>query len=156
MVDEVLTGPASIYSSYFQIARGLRYALSPSTGNVETAPKGRRVDISAMFFLLRAALIIGVIFYFSPVRQEGGSATSLDAAGWSRDSSRAALDAVDRAGELQSLWQALPGQAKKEAFDRLMASASGLSSDGPVQASDTLMPDDLKPAWRGGGAGAGR
>jgi hypothetical protein len=112
-----------------------------------------------MFFLLRAALIIGVIFYLSPVRQKGGSAArSLDdVAGWSRESSRAALDAVGRAGELESLWQGLPDEAKKAALDRLLASAPGHLSDEPAEATDTLRPDDLKPAWRGGrAAGAGR
>jgi hypothetical protein len=110
-----------------------------------------------MFFLLRAALIIGVIFYFSPVRHEGGSATGLDAAaGWSRDPSRAALDAAGHAGELQSLWEALPDDAKKAALDRLLASAPDHPSGEPPSATDTLLPDDLKPAWRGGRAGASR
>jgi hypothetical protein len=110
-----------------------------------------------MFLLLRAALVIGVIFYFSPVRHESGSATSPDdVTGWGRESSRAALDAVDRVGELQSVWHALPDEAKNAALDRFLATGSDPSSEASVQATDTLLPDDLKPAWRGGRAGASR
>jgi hypothetical protein len=112
-------------------------------------PDGRRPDFETMFFLLRATLIIGLIFWFSPVRRESGSMPSPDTvAGWSRATPGAALDPVEQVGHLQSLWETLPDGVKRAAVGGLFASAPVRPPGPQNESSDTLLPEDLKPVWR--------
>ena len=106
-----------------------------------------------MFSTLRAAVIIGAIFYLSPVRQGGDRPVRLDdVVKWSREAAPAAVAApLDQAAQLQSLWQALPDSAKPALTNR-SAGASAPHAAPPARdaaATDTLLPDDLQPQWRG-------
>jgi hypothetical protein len=101
-----------------------------------------------MFFLLRAGLVIGLIFYLSPLRPSGG--VSLDSLVAS------AVDAVTPSGparppvpgapanpvpstvaEAERLWRNLPPEARQAVLDRLRAKAASSLQDAvaSVQAS---------------------
>jgi hypothetical protein len=102
-----------------------------------------------MFSILRFILVIGAIFYYSPVRQ-GGAAVSLDALlGPKKSGSEAkakAAPADETSTRLETVWQALPDGAKRAAVDKIL-STSGLVAAGskPV---DTLQPGDRQAASR--------
>ena len=106
-----------------------------------------------MFSVLRIAIVIGVIFYLSPVRQGGEKPVRMgDIAKWSQEAAPALAVPLEQATQLQSLWQALPEPAKKAVVDRAIASGpSPAASPAPPQGTDTLQLDDLQPAWRGDG-----
>jgi hypothetical protein len=91
-----------------------------------------------MFSLLRAILIIGVIFYYSPVRQ-GGAPASLDGlTGWTKPADPTEAGA----GRLEAAWDVLPERAKQAVVDKMLAS-TGL---GAQMATDTLLPTDRQLA----------
>jgi len=111
-----------------------------------------------MFSLLRAVLIIGAIFYYSPVRQGGEGASALDGIlAWSgqrpqaAEAAPAAAAPAEASTRLESMWQALPDSAKQAVLDRIMAT-SGLGTVTPSPsdpAGDTLRPSDRQAPWRG-------
>ena len=89
-----------------------------------------------MFSILRTILIVGVIFYYSPVRQENVPPPSLDGVlGWSKDTAETQPDPSP--GHLETVWRALPEGAKQAVVDKILA-GSGLGSKG----TDTLLPTD--------------
>jgi hypothetical protein len=99
-----------------------------------------------MFSLLRIVLIVGVIFYHSPVRNP--------ADGWGvRERPTDSLK-DEAPARLEAVWGALPERARQSIVDRIVMSAVG--SANPATAAlkhtpptDTLEPQDLQPAWRG-------
>jgi hypothetical protein len=104
-----------------------------------------------MFSTLRAVIIIGVIFYLSPVRQGGERPARVDdVVKWGQDTlATSASIPLDKAAQLQSLWQALPESAKKSVTDQVSGSSTGRAGSSLPATSDTLTPGDLQPHWRG-------
>jgi hypothetical protein len=105
-----------------------------------------------MFRLLRAALLVGIIFYLSPVRQ-GGDPMALAASmlGWIgfAPSTEAPARPAEASAKLETMWRALPGSAKQAVVDEIV-NRSGLGPDASkAPAADTLHAGDRKPAWRG-------
>ncbi|MBM6592410.1 hypothetical protein [Microvirga pudoricolor] len=104
-----------------------------------------------MFWLLRAAVIVGVIFYLSPVRQGGDPLALASAAlGWIGivPASGSPTPHPETGAKLETLWKALPDTAKQAVVDELV-NRSGLAP--APKGADTLHPGDRKPAWRGEG-----
>jgi len=109
-----------------------------------------------MFSLLRAALIIGAIFYYSPVRQGDEGASALDGIlAWSGQKPQAAEAApaaaapTEASTRLETMWQALPDSAKQAVIDRIMATSGLGTAPSSSPASDTLKPSDRQAPWRG-------
>jgi hypothetical protein len=63
-------------------------------------------DFSSMFLLLRIAIVVGIIVYWSPARVP----TSIDSAGV----------AVERAEELSRLWGSLPEPVREQALRNIV------------------------------------
>jgi exoribonuclease R len=107
-----------------------------------------RPSAALMFSILRFILIVGAIFYYSPVRQRGDAPASLEALmGWAKaDGAAKAADSA-HSERLETMWQALPESAKQAVIDKILTT-SGLGSD--TKATDTLQPGDRHPAWRDG------
>jgi len=107
-----------------------------------------------MFSILRFFVIVGVIFYYSPVRQQGEGTAAIEA--WLSPKKEkppietAAPPPADNPGRLETMWQALPDSAKQVVIDKILTT-SGLGTAG-VKATDTLQPGDRQPSWRGDGA----
>ncbi|MXQ14490.1 hypothetical protein [Microvirga makkahensis] len=102
-----------------------------------------------MFSILRFILIVGVIFYYSPVRDHGESPDpTLDSAapGHTEHAGPVAppLPSDGAPGHLEAVWQALPDSAKQAVVEKILA-ASGLTSAAP-KPSDTLRPEDRAPS----------
>jgi hypothetical protein len=100
-----------------------------------------------MFSVLRFILIVGAIFYYSPVRQGSGAPASLEAllGRKSESGSKAPAPAADTSVDrLETLWQALPNGAKQAVIDKVLTT-SGLSAAGSKPA-DTLLPTDRQLA----------
>ncbi|QFU17108.1 hypothetical protein [Microvirga thermotolerans] len=106
-----------------------------------------------MFSLLRAALIIGAIFYYSPVRQSGEGASALDGllAWGERKADTPSAGDKEAPAHLETMWQALPDSAKQAVIDRIMANSGLGASAPPAPAGDTLRPSDRLAPWRGEG-----
>ncbi len=129
-----------------------------------------------MFFLLRAGLVIGVIFYLSPLRSSmdapdlGGLVSSaFDAVTPPPVAPKSSPPEAPPAGvpgtvaEAERLWRNLPPEARQAVLDRLRAQAASSLNDAvaAVQAprpggdapraaaGDTLRAEDRRPAWRG-------
>ncbi|WP_232631938.1 hypothetical protein [Methylobacterium sp. Leaf118] len=94
-----------------------------------------------MSFLLRAALVIGVLSYFAATRQ-GTAPDTLDTA--------RLRSTVTMTGSLPSLAAALPPEARADAL-RMGAEALAHRLADPPPSADTLAPSDRLPAWRGSG-----
>lgn len=96
-----------------------------------------------MFSLLRAALVIGAIFYFSPVRHGSDGALSLDAL----------IGAANRTAapeRLEAAWNALPEGAKQVVLDKITPAPNSRTIEARrLPQTDTLLPDDHRPAWSG-------
>jgi len=90
-----------------------------------------------MFSILRLILIVGAIFYYSPVRQRSDMPASVGAL-----PGPGTAEAADR---LETVWQALPESAKQAVLDRILAAAGPGSAP---KATDTLRPGDRHPAYR--------
>ena len=100
-----------------------------------------------MFSILRFILIVGAIFYYSPVRQHGDMPASI-AALWAPAKTEAAVPAPESADRLDMMWQALPESAKQAVLDKILTT-SGLGA--APKAADTLQPGDRHPAFRPNG-----
>jgi len=100
-----------------------------------------------MFSILRFILIVGTIFYFSPVRQHGEGTVAVETFFMPKKTEPAAdaASAADHSGQLETLWKALPDSAKQAVVDRVL-STSGLPVAGAAKPSDTLRPEDREPA----------
>lgn len=102
-----------------------------------------------MFSILRFILIVGVIFYYSPVRQKGEGTAAIEALFTSKKNGPAAeappSPAENDSGKLETMWQALPSGAKQAVIDKILTT-SGLT---PAESkpTDTLQPSDRQPGW---------
>jgi hypothetical protein len=97
-----------------------------------------------MFSILRFILIVGVIFYYSPVRQQGEGTSALEALFTPKavePTSKAPAPAAEQPGHLETVWKALPDSAKQAVVDKIVTS-SGFSIPGPAKPADTLRPED--------------
>jgi hypothetical protein len=102
-----------------------------------------------MFSILRFVLIVGVIFYYSPVRQRGEGPDPVQDFFAPKTMEQAAPVATSPApdgapGHLETMWQALPDGAKQAVVDKILTT-SGLTPAAPG-ASDTLKPEDRAPS----------
>lgn len=96
-----------------------------------------------MFSILRFILIVGVIFYYSPVRQKGEGPDPLQAFFAPKATEQAApvTPATEGAsGHLETMWQALPDNAKQAVVEKILTT-SGLTPAAP-KPTDTLQPED--------------
>lgn len=103
-----------------------------------------------MFSILRFVLIIGVIYYYSPVRDRGEGPDPLQAFFAPKKTEQmtpvsTTPSATDgRSGHLETVWQALPDGAKQAVVDKILTT-SGLTPPAS-RPSDTLNPEDRAPA----------
>ena len=95
-----------------------------------------------MTFLLRAALVIGVLSYLAAARQ-GAAPAGVDTAGL-----RSTVEMTT--GSLATLAASLPPEARTEAL-RLGGEAVARRLTGQPASADTLSASDRVPAWRGVG-----
>lgn len=91
-----------------------------------------------MFFLMRAVLVVGVIFYLSPVRGP-------DPAG---------RPVADAALQAERFWEELSAQARQAVIDEFRTSAATKLAQNAERLSerataDTLRPQDRNLPWRG-------
>ena len=102
-----------------------------------------------MFSIIRFILIVGVIFYYSPVRQQGEGLAAVDAWLAPKKSEPAAAPPASSSeshpGHLETVWQALPNGAKQAVIDKILTT-SGFPQ---AKATDTLQAGDRQPHWRG-------
>jgi hypothetical protein len=101
-----------------------------------------------MFSILRFILIVGAIFYYSPVRRHGEETATLKAFLAPTKSEPAAAGpaaAPGQAGHLETVWKALPDSAKQAVVDKILTT-SGFPVAGSTKSSDTLRPEDREPA----------
>ncbi len=99
-----------------------------------------------MFSILRFVLIVGVIFYYSPVRQKDAGPDPLQAFFAPKEKEQAATVAAPAegtSGHLETMWQALPDNAKQAVVEKILTT-SGLTPASP-KATDTLQPEDRHP-----------
>jgi len=106
----------------------------------------------SMFSILRFVVIVGVIFYYSPVRQRGEEPDPIQDFLAPKKMELVAPVTMpptsDGApGRLESVWQALPDGAKQAVVDKILTT-SGLTP-GAAKASDTLKPEDRAPTTHG-------
>jgi hypothetical protein len=98
-----------------------------------------------MLSILRFVLIVGAIFYYSPVRQKDAGTDAI-ASFFSPKKTEAPAPAPAAtpvsAGHIETMWQALPDGAKQAVVDKILTT-SGLTS--PAQPGDTLRPEDRQP-----------
>jgi hypothetical protein len=102
-----------------------------------------------MLSILRFILVVGVIFYYSPVRQKGEGTSTLEAffsptksePATSSASPLPVAPAAPSSGQLETMWKALPDTAKQAVVDKVLTT-SGLTSPKPA---DTLRPEDREP-----------
>jgi hypothetical protein len=98
-----------------------------------------------MFSILRFILIVGVIFYYSPVRQKDDALSAVEAFFTPKKSEPAAATAPPAASQdqnhLETVWKALPDSAKQAVVDKILTT-SGLNPLAPAKPSDTLRPED--------------
>jgi hypothetical protein len=96
-----------------------------------------------MFSILRFVLIVGVIFYYSPVRQKDAGPDPLQAFFAPKATEQAAPVAPateGSSGHLETMWQALPTTAKQAVVEKILTT-SGLTP-ASSKATDTLQPED--------------
>ncbi|MET0746532.1 MAG: hypothetical protein ABWY78_24410 [Microvirga sp.] len=106
-----------------------------------------------MFWLLRVGLVVGMIFYLSPVRHGGESLAAVDGLmAWigigSSPGEALPTRAADPGPKLESLWQALPDAARRAVVEEIVGKAAP-GPAAPKAPVDTLHPGDRLPAWRG-------
>ncbi|MBB3018635.1 hypothetical protein FHR70_001689 [Microvirga lupini] len=101
-----------------------------------------------MLSILRFILIVGAIFYYSPVRQKGEGTAAIEAFFMPKASEPAAASPPPTAegpGHLETVWKALPDSAKQAVVDKIMAS-SGFPLTDTSKPADTLRPEDRASA----------
>jgi hypothetical protein len=106
-----------------------------------------------MFSLLRVVIVVGVIFYLSPVRQGGDPIAYVSSLlGWGEEAParQAGTPTAESSPKLETLWKALPDTAKQAIVDEILnRSGIGSTAARPAASTDTLHANDKKPAWRG-------
>jgi hypothetical protein len=99
-----------------------------------------------MFSIVRFILIVGIIFYYSPVRQQDDGAAAVEALLTPKKSEPASPPpATDAQGHLETVWKALPDSAKQAVVDKILTT-SGFGPSNPARPSDTLRSEDREPA----------
>jgi len=103
-----------------------------------------------MFSIIRFILVVGVIFYYSPVRQQGEGISAIDA--WltpkkAESAPPLASSSESPTGHLETVWQALPNGAKQAVIDKILTTSGLTAPEG--KATDTLQAGDRQPRWRG-------
>ncbi len=101
-----------------------------------------------MFSIVRFILIVGAIFYYSPVRQQGEGTAAVEALFTPKKSEPAPVTpspTADAPGHLETVWKALPDSAKQAVVDKILTT-SGFSGSDASNSSDTLRPEDREPA----------
>jgi hypothetical protein len=97
-----------------------------------------------MLSILRFILIVGAIFYYSPVRQQGEGTAAIEAFFTPKASEPAAPSpppASEGPGHLETVWKALPDSAKQAVVDKIMTT-SGFPMADASKPTDTLRPED--------------
>lgn len=108
-----------------------------------------------MFSILRFFLIVGLIFYYSPVRQKSDGNDPIASFFAPKPQEAAAPPAAPASeassGHLETVWKALPDNAKQAVVDKILMT-SGLT---PVSAKpadlkpvDTLQPEDRQSGFQ--------
>ena len=98
-----------------------------------------------MFSTLRIAVVVGVIYYLSPVRHEDAKAGVEHVVAWGKGliaPSNVAIRETSQAERLEALWRALPEDAKQAALDRVLAEAGRQLPQG---AQEALRPEPAHP-----------
>jgi hypothetical protein len=101
-----------------------------------------------MLSILRFILIVGAIFYYSPVRQQGEGTAAIEAFFTPKASAPAAPTSpsvTEGPGHLETVWKALPDSAKQAVVDKIMTS-SGFPLADASRPADTLRPEDRASA----------
>ncbi len=98
-----------------------------------------------MFSILRFILIVGAIFYYSPVRQNGEGTAALEALFTPKAKEAAPAPVKDDTGHLETVWKALPEGAKQAVVDKILTS-SGFPLADASRPTDTLRQEDRAPA----------
>ncbi|MBJ6126227.1 hypothetical protein [Microvirga splendida] len=101
-----------------------------------------------MLSILRFVLIVGAIFYYSPVRQKGEGTAALEAFFTPKASEPAASSPSPKPespGHLETVWKALPDSAKQAVVDKIMTS-SGFPLADASRPADTLKSEDRASA----------
>ncbi len=101
-----------------------------------------------MLSIIRFILIVGAIFYYSPVREKGEGTAAIEAFFTPKAKEPAAASpppATDGPGHLETVWKALPDSAKQAVVDKIMTS-SGFPLADASRSTDTLRPEDRAPA----------
>jgi hypothetical protein len=101
-----------------------------------------------MLSIIRFILIVGAIFYYSPVRQKGEGTAALEALFTPRASEPASPSlppATEGTGHLETVWKALPDSAKQAVVDKILTS-SGFPLADASRPADTLRPEDRASA----------
>jgi hypothetical protein len=96
-----------------------------------------------MFSILRFIVIVGVIFYYSPVRQKSEGPDPIQAffSPKAMEQTAPVARAVEQTtGHLGNMWQALPDNAKQAVVEKVLTT-SGFTPAAP-KATDTLQPED--------------
>jgi hypothetical protein len=107
-------------------------------------PPFRANNSHPMLSIIRFILIVGAIFYYSPVRQQGEGTAAIEAIFTPKKSEPAAAppsSAQDDPGHLETVWKALPDSAKQAVVDKILTT-SGLNPVSPAKPSDTLRSED--------------
>jgi hypothetical protein len=89
-----------------------------------------------MFSTLRIAVVVGVIYYLSPVRHEDAKAGVEHVVAWGKGlilPSREPTREMGSAERLEALWKALPEEAKQAALERVLAEAGKQVPHGPIK-----------------------
>ncbi|MCD6070442.1 MAG: hypothetical protein K0R61_566 [Microvirga sp.] len=97
-----------------------------------------------MLSILRFILIVGAIFYYSPVRQQGEGTAAIEAFFMPKAGSPAvpaSPPATEGPGHLETVWKALPDSAKQAVVDKIMTT-SGFPLADASKPADTLRPED--------------
>jgi hypothetical protein len=108
-----------------------------------------------MFSALRIIVIVGVIFYLSPVRQGDGPPPRMNdlvqwgQTQWGASKTPSPAVAVEETLRLQSLWQALPDGAKKAVVDEVVEMSAGGPTAHPPQGSEAAHPAALQATLHG-------
>ncbi|GJD49125.1 hypothetical protein OPKNFCMD_1855 [Methylobacterium crusticola] len=113
-----------------------------------------------MAFLLRAALVVGAVYYLSPLRLGSGedagpapaSAPAAGAAGAADVVVRRTLGALPEEARAQAVQQAVQAgaaEARRLLEGGLRAAIAGPGPAHPPASRDTLTAPDRQPSWRG-------
>jgi hypothetical protein len=96
-----------------------------------------------MLSIIRFILIVGAIFYYSPVREKGDGTAAIEAFFTPKAKEPAATPpaAAEGPGHLETVWKALPDSAKQAVVDKIMTS-SGFPLADASKPADTLKPED--------------